>query len=143
MIKNEKQYKITRKTLQGISEKLAAMLVNEPLSLKDELIKVSLIEMKTRMEQELEVYDQLKIRITEPFLERSIEELPDILIEFKIRMGLTQKQFAEKAGMKEQQLQRYESENFNGISFKNLLKILYSAGLEITVKGNFKEAQKN
>jgi hypothetical protein len=37
--------------------------------------------------------------------------------------------------MKEQQLQRYEADNFNSISFKNLLKILHAVGLEITVKG--------
>jgi hypothetical protein len=40
--------------------------------------------------------------------------------------------------MKEQQLQRYEAENFNSISFKNLLKMIHAIGLEVTVKGTIR-----
>lgn len=53
---------------------------------------------------------------------------------------MTQKEFSEKVGMKEQQLQRYEAEDFNSISFKNLLKILHAIGLKVTVKGNMPDA---
>jgi hypothetical protein len=35
--------------------------------------------------------------------------------------------------MKEQQFQRYEAENFQGISFKNLLKILQAIGLNVII----------
>lgn len=59
-----------------------------------------------------------------------------LLIEFKIRAGMTQKELAEKAGMKEQQLQRYEAEHFQGISFKNLLRLLHAVGPDITIKGH-------
>jgi len=37
-------------------------------------------------------------------------------------------------GMKEQQLQRYEAEDFQSISFRNLMKILQAIGLEIFIQ---------
>jgi DNA-binding Xre family transcriptional regulator len=99
------------------------------------LILVSLTAFQEQLENEIDAYDLLK-ELNSPILkERSIDELPELLIEFKILSGLTQKEFSRRIGMKEQQLQRYEAENFNSISFKNLLKILHAVGLEITVKG--------
>lgn len=136
MIKNEKQYKITKKKLQGIYEDIARIKDGrELLPAKDRLILVSLMMMQEQMEAEIEAYDLLKAKPPLLLDERSIDDLPTLLIEFKVQSGLTQKDLSQKIGMKEQQLQRYEAENFNSISFKNLLKILHAMGLEITVKG--------
>ena len=57
-----------------------------------------------------------------------------MIIEYRIRSGMTQKEFSQKIGMKEQQLQRYEAEDFQSISFKNLLKILQTIGLDISIR---------
>ena len=135
MIKNEKQYWITRKKLQELYDEINLIERDEKTDPTDELTLVSLLVLKEQMEAEIGTYDQSK---AEPLLllqERSIDELPELLIEFKIQLGLTQKQFSQKIGMKEQQLQRYEAENYNSISFKNLLNILHAAGLEVTVRG--------
>jgi DNA-binding Xre family transcriptional regulator len=136
MIKNEKQYRITKKKLQSLNEAIVKKQNGQqPLPAKDRLILVSLEVMQEQLENEIAAYEQL-IETTSPMMEeRSIDNLPDLLIEFKIQSGLTQKEFSQKIGMKEQQLQRYEAENFRSISFKNLLKILHAIGLEITVKG--------
>ena len=136
MIKNEKQYKISKKKLQVIYEEIDRIKAGrEHLPAKDELNLVSLRLFQEQLENEIDAYDLLK-ELNSPVLkERSIDELPELLIEFKILSGLTQKEFSQKIGMKEQQLQRYEAENFNSISFRNLLKILHAVGLEITVKG--------
>lgn len=135
MIKNEKQYKITKKKLQEIHEdRLRMQSQGERLSVKEKLILASAIHLQEELENEVIAYEQLKNSI--PKLgERRIDDLPDLLIEFKIHSGLTQKEFSQKIGMKEQQLQRYEAENFNSISFKNLLKIIHAIGLEVTVRG--------
>ena len=141
MIKNEKQYKITKKKLQVLYEEIDRIKAgHEHLPAKDELTLVSLELFQQQLENQIDTYDLLK-ELNSPFLkERSIEDLPELLIEFKIRQGLTQKDFARIAGMKEQQLQRYEAEGFNSISFKNLLKILHAVGLEVTVKGTIPTA---
>jgi DNA-binding Xre family transcriptional regulator len=136
MIKNEKQYKITKKKLQVIYEEIDRIKAGRKhLPAKDELILVSHMVFQKQLENEIDAYDLLK-ELNSPILrERSIDELPELLIEFKILSGLTQKEFSQKLGMKEQQLQRYEADNFSGISFKNLVKLLHAVGLEVTVKG--------
>jgi DNA-binding Xre family transcriptional regulator len=137
MIKNEKQYKITRKKLLGFQEEIARIQGGqESLPAKKQLILISLIMMQEQLENEIAAYDLLKTQPSAVLVERSIDELPNLLIEFKINSGLTQKEFSKKIGMKEQQLQRYEADNFKSISFKNLLKILHSIGLEIKIKGS-------
>jgi HTH-type transcriptional regulator / antitoxin HipB len=137
MIKNEKQYKITRKKLLGIQEEIARIqAVQEYLPAKERLIIVSLVVMQEQMENEISAFDLLKTNPASTMVERSIDELPNLLIEYKIHSGLTQKEFSKKIGMKEQQLQRYEAEDFKSISFKNLLKILHAIGLEIKIKGS-------
>lgn len=57
-----------------------------------------------------------------------------LLTEYKIKSGLTQKEFAAQLGIKEQQLQRYEADNFRSVTFKNLLRFLDAVGLEVTIK---------
>jgi DNA-binding Xre family transcriptional regulator len=137
MIKNEKQYKITTKKLNSINQKIAEMNSGgDQLSITNQLIMASLIDIKTDMENEIAAYDLLKLNIPANSEERVIDDLPLLLIEYKINSGLTQKEFSKKIGMKEQQLQRYEADNFKSISFKNLLKILHAIGLEIKIKGS-------
>jgi len=136
MIKNEKQYKITKKKLLGIYEEIKQIhSASAHLPAKERLILVSLMSMQDQLETEIATYDLLKTKGSPLLEERSIDDLPNLLIEFKIHSGMTQKEFSEKVGIKEQQLQRYEAENFKSISFKNLLKILHAIGLKITVKG--------
>jgi hypothetical protein len=136
MIKNEKQYKITKKKLEEFTEAiLKKQNSHDPLSATDQLILISLQDMQEQFINEIAVYERLKTNTSSRLNERSIDDLPELLIEYKVQSGLTQKEFSQKIGMKEQQLQRYEAENFNSISFKNLLKILHAIGLEITVRG--------
>ena len=134
MIKNEKQYKITRKKLLGIYDEIKQIQGNrEHLPAKERLILVSLLTLQEQMENEIAEYDLLKANKANILKSRSISELPSLITEYKIASGLTQKEFSKKIGMKEQQLQRYEAENFQGISFKNLIKILLAMGLDITI----------
>jgi adenine-specific DNA methylase len=134
MIKNEKQYKITNKKLAILHEKIAEMKSEgDRLSLTRQLVLNSLLDMSTDMENEIAEYDLLKKNKTEILKSRSLFELPSLITEYKIAPGLTQKEFSKKIGMKEQQFQRYEAENFQGISFKNLLKLLQAIGLDVII----------
>lgn len=135
MIKNEKQYKVSRKklndTLAEIEKVKSATGQN---ALRNKLLLASLQHVKQELQIEISAYEALKNTSISFLKERLIEELPSLLIEYKIVSGLTQKEFAEKLGLKEQQLQRYEAENFKSVSFKNLLKFIDAIGLEITIK---------
>jgi len=134
MIKNEKQYKITKKKLEGLHQKMVKMKSEgEILSLTRQLVFNSLLDMSTDMENEIAEYHRLKENKTKILRSRNLYELPSLIIEYKIASGLTQKEFSKRIGMKEQQFQRYEAENFQGISFKNLLKILQAIGLNVII----------
>lgn len=134
MLKNEKQYKITKKKLAILHQKIAEMKSEgDRLSLTRQLVLNSLLDMSTDMENEVAEYDLLKKNKKNILKSRSLYELPSLITEYKIASGLTQKEFSKKIGMKEQQFQRYEAENFQGISFKNLLKILQAIGLDVII----------
>lgn len=135
MINNEKQYKISKKKLNEIITEIEKVKkANEQNPLRNKLILASLLNVKEELEDEISEYESLKNSNQETLAERVISELPSILTEYKIISGMTQKEFSEKLGLKEQQLQRYEADNFKGVSFKNLLKFLDSIGLEIKIK---------
>lgn len=57
------------------------------------------------------------------FIEHLIENLPEMLIEERRRLGLTQKQVADKLGMKEQQIQRYEATHYQSANLKRIHEI--------------------
>jgi HTH-type transcriptional regulator/antitoxin HigA len=139
MIKNEKQYAITRKKLLELEEGISRLKSGrEHLPAKEQMLIVSMLVMQKQMQDEIAYYEVVKAMNSAILEERSIDDLPTLLIEYKIQSGMTQKEFSQKIGMKEQQLQRYEAENFSSISFRNLLKIIHAIGLEITVKGTIR-----
>ena len=135
MIKNEKQYKISKKYLGSIHADIKKIEENTTRDLKlKEIILAPLYHNKNEVERELMTYEDLKKNKRYVLKERMIGDLPLLLIEYKIMMGFTQKAFAEKLGLKEQQLQRYEAEDFKSVSFKNLLKFIHMVGLEVKIK---------
>jgi DNA-binding Xre family transcriptional regulator len=137
MIKNEKQYKIT-KSKAALLQQDISRIKNEgnPLSVKSQLVLNSMLDMCSSMENEIAAYDSLKENKTIVLRSRRLQELPAMMIEYKIASGLTQKEMAKKIGMKEQQLQRYEDTDFESISFQNLIKILRAIGLELVIAVN-------
>ena len=135
MIKNDKQYKITKKKLKEFDARIQSY-VSKTIPGKDELIVSSLIRQKNQFVAEIKAYEKLKNKSLSIFKVRTLDLLPHILIEYKISKGLSQKEFAKILGIKEQQLQRYESDDFRSVSFSKLLTFLALAGLRIEVKGN-------
>jgi transcriptional regulator with XRE-family HTH domain len=57
------------------------------------------------------------------FLGYLIEQIPQMLIEERKRLKLTQKQVAEKLGLKEQQIQRYEASRYQSASLRRLHEV--------------------
>jgi len=135
MIKNEKQYRISKRKVKELNEHIDR--TNKEIDknpLRNQLILVSLNSSKDEIENDILLYESLKKNKQGVLKERLIAELPSLITEYKIVSGLTQKEFAEMLGIKEQQLQRYEAESFKGVTFKNLLKFLDLIGLEIKIK---------
>jgi HTH-type transcriptional regulator/antitoxin HipB len=133
MIKNEKQYKITKSKLALLQEGIAGIKSENPIGVKSRLVLNSMLDMSTSMEAQISAYDALKENKTISLKSRSLQDLPAMIIEYRIASGLTQKEMAKKIGMKEQQLQRYENRDFESVSFQNMLEILRAIGLKLVI----------
>ena len=59
------------------------------------------------------------------------DELPQALVRRKIAMGLSQKDLADRLGMKEQQLQRYEATDYQSASMARLREIVDALGVSV------------
>ena len=59
----------------------------------------------------------------------AVDELPTVLIKARISQGLSQKDLAERIGLKEQQIQRYEATDYASASLSRIKEVasaLYS-----------------
>ena len=134
MIKNEKQYKISKKLLNEVIEKVNKVKTEKDYNIKRKLVAESLEDFKEDIEKEIRDYEKLKTSKSTILKERSIRDLPSMIIEYKIANHLTHKEFAKLLDLKEQQLQRYEAESFKTVSFQNLRKFLNCIQLDLKIK---------
>ena len=122
MIKNEMQYKVTKSQLEKFSKALEEMGNKEPspmLRLEMDAIESQLVDLR----REIEEYDDLKAKMTPITGLDSIDELPKVLIKARISLGLTQKELGDLVGLKEQQIQRYESNDYESASLSRVKEI--------------------
>jgi DNA-binding Xre family transcriptional regulator len=68
-----------------------------------------------------------------------LDQLPLALIRARIARGLTQRQLAERIGLPEQAVQRYEAADYAGVSFARLVEIAHA--LEVTVHSDVRLPQ--
>jgi HTH-type transcriptional regulator / antitoxin HipB len=124
MIQNEYQYKVTKSKIDDLARVLAT-LATEVESLPPLMVEATHNGFQTqinRMQTELQEYDDLKAGKVEITMS-SIEDLPKVLIQKRISLGMTQRELAEKLGIKEQMVQRYESTAYESISYQRLIDV--------------------
>jgi HTH-type transcriptional regulator / antitoxin HipB len=132
MIQNERQYKMTRSKLRDLLLDLGTLDLPSDLHPRQILArKNSLGILIKELEQEIVEYDRLKSGQITQFPIESLQDLPRVAIEARIAAGLTQKELAEKIGVQEQQIQRYEANNYQAVGFDRLLEIM--SALDITI----------
>lgn len=134
MIKNERQYRITKAQAQKFERALASVQKKSvddkkvhPLlqKLESKALRSQLEELKAQLSE----YEELQSgEVSIPKI-GSLEELPLILIKARITAGLTQKDLAQRLGLKEQQIQRYEANDYRTASFARLLEIAEALGM--------------
>jgi len=134
MINNERQYKITRaqaakfaQALRAIREDGGGSAGTHPLIAKAQ--EDALSSQLDDLQKELREYESLKAG--EFRLDRltAVDELPTVLIKARISQGLSQKDLAERIGLKEQQIQRYEATEYASASLSRIREVagaLYS-----------------
>lgn len=135
MITNERQYRITRSEAdrfrKAISE-LAHPAVRPDVHPR--LLQAEREAMESQLadlQAELAEYDRLKSADLSVISIDSFDELADGLIQARIASGLSQKALADRLGLKEQQIQRYEAERYASASYQRLREIAGALGVRI------------
>jgi transcriptional regulator with XRE-family HTH domain/Zn-dependent peptidase ImmA (M78 family) len=123
MIKNEKQFLITKSRLERFQAdyQREEQTVDDSPILKEMKLN-SLLSLIDELQEEIKDYENLKSHELN-FSIHSFDEIPTILIKARINAGLNQKLLAEKLGLKEQQVQRYEATNYASASLARILEV--------------------
>jgi ribosome-binding protein aMBF1 (putative translation factor) len=135
VIANERQYRITQAALRRFEDAVEDHRHSTPSEGVDPRIHKA---MGDALRSEVEVLsDQIKQyvdlrdgRIAQRELDR-LTDLPAALIEARIAAGLSQKALAERLGLREQQIQRWESTLYSGVGVKRLQKVIDALGVGI------------
>lgn len=136
MIKNERQYRITKARAREFAE-AATALEASPI----EEGGVHPLILKARRDAARSQYEELQEQLSEyealvagekPVLELdSLAELPRALIQARIAAGLSQSDMAERLGLKPQQIQRYEATDYSAASLERIQEVARALGVSI------------
>jgi len=126
MIKNERQLKITKKKLREF-DVLVSDLKAESNGTKDLRLKMQIDALNSDislMRQEVNDFEELKSGKVRTIIAKTFHELPEIIIKARIARSMTHKDLAMALKVNEQQIQRYENNNYASVSFSKLEKIV-------------------
>ncbi len=135
MITNERQYRITKAALKRFEEGVAGLKASGPGRDVDPRIHEAMIEanksQRDELREELERYDDLRSgRIAQRTL-HSLRDVPIALIEARIAARLTQRELAQRLGVPEQQVQRWEANSYSGVAIERLQEIADALQLQM------------
>jgi len=146
MIKNERQYLITKTQAQQFERALAKLQVSagsqsgedeglHPLLRKaqEEALQSQLGDLR----EQLAEYEALASGGQTTFVSHSFDDLPNALIRARIAAGLSQKELAERLGLKEQQVQRYEATEYSSASLERVKAVIQALGVTVKEEVSF------
>lgn len=137
MIKNERQYRITKaqaekfeRTLEQLIERKAERGHLDPILAQAE--ENGLRSILADLQAQIEEYIELKSGSKGIFQCKSFLDLPKALIQARIASNLSQKQLAERLGVKPQQVQHYEATKYAGASFVRLQETMSALNVQVS-----------
>jgi transcriptional regulator with XRE-family HTH domain len=135
MIKNERQYRITKSEAEKFERAVVGLAAAGARPAVHPLLqKAELDGLRSQLEDlraELQEYEALKAGKHTVLEINSLEEMPRALVRARIAAGLSQKELADRLGLKEQQVQRYEATDYAGASMSRLQEVCRALGLNI------------
>jgi len=136
MITNDLQYR-TAKTQADRLDRLVAELSDRPIDTDDGEVrrKLEVMAVEGQLQElrgQLTEYDALREGRAPVGELSSLDDLPRLLVRARIAAGLSQRSLAERLGLKEQQIQRYESTEYGSASLSRLRQVATALGLSET-----------
>lgn len=125
MIRNDQEYRVTKTALLSYEEALADFDILKSIErgvapVIAEAQKVSYQRQITELREQIEAYDALKGGETTELSMSSFVSIGRELISARVAKGLTQRELASLAGLKEQQIQRYEKDAYETANLRRL-----------------------
>lgn len=133
MIGNEREYRITKSELRKFEQAAAEYTPSSGVDPRmKEVMKDALESLAETLREEIQRYEDLRDgRVRQRELD-GLTDLPTALIEARIAAGLTQRGLAERLGLKEQQIQRWESDRYSGVGLRRIQEVIDALGMGIT-----------
>jgi HTH-type transcriptional regulator/antitoxin HipB len=133
MLKTSKQHTIARQRLEDAKRAFEYYATNKS-SMSDEDWQIQIALLGGQIEElsvEISEFDQL-IRGELDILEQhDIFQISDVISKARLAKGWTQKMLADELGIDEQQIQRYEANDFESAKLSRILEIIYAMDLEL------------
>ena len=135
MIKNEKQYRITKAQVRRFQDAVAELAgQTRPSNISSRLWKAQREAARSQMEElreQVEAYERLNTGRSKEVVLEAVADLPKALIRARIAAGMTQEALARRLGVKPQQVQRYEATEYGSASFARILRVVQALGLSM------------
>ncbi len=138
MITNERQFRITKAQFDKLNAaaadfdlEAATRRIGARILAEAEL--EALRSQASDLSDQLREYQALKSGAITILKAGNLSELPTILIRARIAKGLSQRDLAQRLGLKEQQIQRYEAEGYSSASLRRLAEIAEALNLNVKV----------
>ena len=135
MIRNERQYRITRAQAEKFAHAIAELMSSPDTQGVHPLLKKAQIDaLKSQLgdlRAELEEYEALRTGQRHVLELDSFDDLPRALVQARIAAGLNQQDLAGKLGIKEQQVQRYEATDYQSASLGRVGEVVRALGLRV------------
>ena len=137
MITNERQYRISKAQLSRLREAVQEFDLEETTTRvgAEVLAKAEYDALKSEKEilsEQIREYEALRSGAVTVLKADTLEELPSLLIRARIAQGLSQGELARILGIKEQQIQRYESEEYASASLRRLTQVAEALHLNLS-----------
>ncbi len=127
MIKNERQYRITKAQTEKFATALQELRTKGKGAQHPQLYKAQLDAMHSQwkeLQKELAEYEALRSGKRIVLALDSLERVAQVLIQARIAAGLSQEELAAKLGLKSQQIQRYEANDYQSANLERIAAIL-------------------
>ena len=146
MIKNERQYRITRtqaerfvRTLESLRSGPEGADATHPMIAQAQVDAVS--SQLADLEAELREYEAVREGEFPVETLREAVNLPELLIKARIARGLTQRELADRLGLKEQQIQKYEATDYVAAKWSRIREVADVLSMELRGSARSVEAQ--
>jgi len=135
MIKNDRQYRMTKAHVRTFADAIEGMRSAPVPEGADPTIRdVQRRALQSQVEElssELKEYEALRAGNVTSFEAASLSDLPLLLVKARIARGQTQRELAERLNVKEQQVQRWEGNEFHGASLDTLRAVADALGVAL------------